>query len=100
MPSFGLEVPHQIGREGAIERLSAFLEKVRKRYGSQVSNLEESWENNCLTFSFRTYGFDIKGTVEIAEDTVRLSGELPFAAMMFRGRIEQTIREELERVLA
>jgi hypothetical protein len=36
-------------------------------------------------------------TVEPNE--VKINGALPFAAMMFKGKIEQSVREELEKAL-
>ena len=99
MPSIKMDVPHQLGQEEASNRLKGLLEKVRDRYGNQVSNLNESWDNNTLTFSFKTYGFDINGNVAVESDKVELEGGLPFAAVAFKGKIEQTIREELEKVL-
>jgi hypothetical protein len=100
MPAFSTQVEHQLGREKATERLKGFLEKVRDRYQSQVSNLEGAWSDNVLTFAFTTYGFKIKGTLVADETTVALNGELPFAAIMFKGRIEQSIRDELAKALA
>ena len=95
MPGFSINVPHQLGQEKATERLKGFFSKVREKYQSQVSNLEETWDDNQLVFSFKTYGFAIKGTGTVLPETVVFSGELPFAAVAFKGKIEQSIREEL-----
>jgi hypothetical protein len=38
--------------------------------------------------------------VTVEPNEVKLHGVLPFAAMMFKGKIEQTVREELEKLLA
>ena len=100
MPGIGMEIAHQLGEDQAAERLKGFLERVRQSYESQVSNLSESWDGNILSFAFTTYGFNIKGTVAVTPETVQFNGELPFAAMMFKGKIEQSIRNELEKVLA
>ena len=100
MPGFKTEVPHQLDRETATERLKTFLEKVRQQYQGQVSNLQESWNEDTLTFAFSTYGFKISGTLTVAAGAVLLGGRLPLAAMMFKGKIEQTIRDELAKVLA
>ena len=100
MPKFSTETPHALGLPEATERLKGLLEKIRQRYQDQVSDMEESWQDDKLTFSFKTYGFKIQGILTVLADSVKLDGELPFAAMMFKGKIEQSIHGELEKVLA
>jgi Putative polyhydroxyalkanoic acid system protein (PHA_gran_rgn) len=65
-----------------------------------MSNLEEQWDGNRLEYAFSTFGFNIKGDLNVEPGEVRVNGSLPFAAMMFKGKIEQSVREELEKVLA
>jgi hypothetical protein len=99
MPSLKISVPHNLGQEEATMRLKGFLTKVRERYQNQVSDLEETWTDNRLDFAFKTYGFHIKGRIVVEPAEVQFEGQLPFAAMMFKGKIEQTLRDEITRVL-
>jgi hypothetical protein len=99
MPSFSTEVPHGLGQEETTFRLKTFLERVRERYKDQVSNLKGEWINNQLAFSFTTYGFAIQGTLLVESDLVKLNGSLPLAAAVFRGKIEESIRSEIEKVV-
>jgi hypothetical protein len=100
MPGFGSEVGHQLGQEAAIERLKTFLDRVRELYKDQVSKLDGDWDANVLKFSLTTYGFTIDGVLTVEENLVTLSGNLPFAAIAFRGKIESSITAELEKALA
>lgn len=100
MPRFSIEVPHQLGQEEAVSRVQGLLQRVKEKYQSQVSDLEESWLDNILNFKFKTYGFKIGGKLAAEPNTVKIDGDLPIAAMMFKGRIEQTIRDELAKRLA
>jgi hypothetical protein len=100
MPSLSLTVPHGLGQAEALTRLQGFLEKLKQRHQDKVSNLEEQWQDNRLDYSFSTYGFNIKGDLTVEPDKVQVNGALPFAAMMFKGKIEQTIRDELTRLLS
>jgi hypothetical protein len=100
MPKFSVDVPHQLGQEEAKSRVQGLLQRVKDKYQSQVSDLEESWTDNVLTFEFKTYGFKIGGKLTAVADSVKIDGDLPIAAMMFKGRIEQTIRDELVKRLA
>ncbi len=100
MPSLSITTPHALGAEEATARLKRFFEKLKARHQDKVSNLEEQWHDNRLEYSFSTYGFSIKGDMTVEPGEVKVSGALPFAAMMFKGKIEQAVREELEKVLA
>ena len=100
MPSFKSEVEHQLGQEEATKRLKKLLDQVRQQYGQFVTELQGDWADNVLTFSLKTYGFKINGILTVEDEIARLSGNLPFAALAFRGKIEQSIMGELRRELA
>jgi hypothetical protein len=100
MPSLSIKVPHSLSAEEATSRLKSFFEKLKERHADKMSNLEESWEGNRLAYAFSTFGFNIKGDMNVEPNEVAVNGTLPFAAMMFKGKIEQSVREELEKVLA
>ena len=99
MPSINISVPHELGQETALERIQGVADQVREKYKGQVKNMEESWEGNQLTFSFRTFGVNIKGVLDVLESEVKLNSDLPFAAMMFKGKIEESVREEFSKLL-
>ena len=75
-------------------------EVVKEHYKDKVTDLEESWQGNQLKYSFATFGFKISGDLAVEPSEVRLNASLPFAAMMFKGKIESEIREQLERIVA
>ncbi len=100
MPSFNTEVEHQLGQQEATVRLKKLLDQVREQYRDFVTEVEGDWNNNVLTFSLKTYGFKIDGTLTVEDQLARLHGNLPFAALAFRGKIEQSISGELRRELS
>lgn len=100
MPGFRTEVPHPLSKDEATEKLKAFLDKVRERYKDQVSAIDGSWADNILNFSLTTFGFTIKGVLTVDDKQAVLEGDLPFAALAFKGKIEQGIKSELEKALA
>jgi hypothetical protein len=100
MPTFRTEVAHQLGTAAATDRLKQFIAKVQEQYKDLVTDLHGSWTDNALTFAFKAYGFKINGTLTISETAARLAGNMPFAAVPFRGKIEQAIASELRRELA
>lgn len=100
MPSLTINTPHSLGAEEAKSRLQKLFGKLKEQYQSQISNLEEKWDDNRLEYSFSTNGFNIKGDMTVEPNEVKVNGSLPFAAMMFKGQIEQTVKSELEKLLA
>jgi len=100
MPSLTISVPHTLTAEEATARLKSLFEKLKERHADKMSNLEESWDGNQLAYAFSTFGFNVSGNMNVEPNEVKVSGSLPFAAMMFKGKIEQSVREELEKVLA
>jgi len=99
MPGFGVKVPHPLGKDVAIERLRNFAEDIHQRHPDRVQNVRQSWEENHLIFSFATSGMSISGRVVVEDRLALVEGQLPFAALIFRGRIEQEIRSQLKELL-
>lgn len=100
MPGFQVEVPHALGKQQAIDRLQPFVSQLVEKFKEQVSKSEGSWLDNVLTFALTTYGFTITGELKVEDDAVQLQGQLPFAALPFKGKIEQSIARELQKELA
>jgi putative polyhydroxyalkanoate system protein len=100
MPKFGVRVPHELSQQEARSRLERFAERLKEKAEGQVSDLQQSWEGDTLHFQFKTYGIQLKGSIAATDKDLNLDGELPFSAMMFRGKIESGIREQLERLVA
>ena len=99
MPKFNFEIPHQLSAADAKDRLERFIEGLEAKLGDSVKNLEQSWNGDTLSFGFRTFGINITGNLGVEEDRVTVEGDLPFSAMMFKGKIESEIRKQLERLL-
>ena len=100
MPKFNTAVPNPLGKDNARSAVEGLLSRVTEKYGDQVSALDQSWEGDTLNFSMTTYGFKITGNLVVEEEQVKIDGDLPFAAAMFKGKIEGSIRNELEKCLA
>jgi putative polyhydroxyalkanoate system protein len=98
MPKFGLTVPHQLTKDEARSRLERLIEAIENKF--KVSDLEKSWDGDTLNFSAKTFGIQLKGGIAVTENELKLDGELPFAAMMFKGKIESDFKEQLERIVA
>lgn len=100
MPKLSFSVPHSLEKSEARSRLEAFAERVREKYQGQVKDVKEWWEGDNLCFGFRTMGVNIDGQLAVEDDHLDVNGNLPFSAMMFKGRIESSLKEELEKLMA
>src|SRR5262245_9177124 len=99
MPSFRVSVPHQLGQAAARARVEGFLDNVRRDLPARVSDVAGEWNDNRLEFRLVASGLSISGTLQVEESLAEVAGALPLAAVLFRGQIERTIREELSRLL-
>ena len=100
MPKFNLDVPHELSADEAKSRLERFIEMLKSQHGDKVSDLEQSWADNTLSFAFKTFGFKVAGAIESLDNHLAVTGDIPFAAMMFKGKIESEIREQLGRLMS
>jgi hypothetical protein len=99
MPKITVTVPHQLGQQDAAARLQSFVARLKEKHQDQVSNLQEEWTDNALKFGFKTFGFQFQGTGNVSDTDAKLDVDIPFAAMMFKGKIETEMRDTLTRVL-
>ena len=100
MPSFHVSVPHVLGQAAARQRVEGFLDRMRRDLPGQVSDVTGEWQDERLEFALKASGLSIRGTLVVEETAADVSGNLPLAAVLFRGQIERTIRDELARLLS
>jgi len=100
MPKLFITVPHSLGQDDATERLREQFISAKDAYGEHVSNLKAQWDANVLNFRFTTFGATVKGSVTAEPSEVKVHANLPLMAAMFKGTIEQQIRDRLTKLLA
>jgi hypothetical protein len=100
MASYSVSVPHDLGISVARARVEQFLDDVRRDYAAHISDIGGAWTEDRLDFRFHTSGMPISGALVVKDAQVDVSGPLPLMASLFRGRIEQTIRDELRKLLS
>jgi hypothetical protein len=99
MPKTTVTVDHSLGKDEALQRLHGMLAQVKQNYGNQISDMDESWNDNGGSISFNAMGFKIVADILVTDNQAAFDVELPWAAKMFQGTIETTIRERAERLL-
>jgi hypothetical protein len=92
-------MPHPLSAEDAKTKLQRFIESLQSKFQDNVSELEQTWNGDSLGFGFKTFGIKIAGKIDVAENHITVDGDLPLTAMMFKGKIESEMRQQLERLL-
>lgn len=101
MAKFNVVVIHEIHRELAVTRLRNFSDRIREDSPVEVSDVEEDWDDQGnLKFSFKALGFRVSGSMVTCENKVTVIGSLPFAALPFRGAIENQIADKVREAIA
>ncbi len=100
MPKFNFEIPHTLSADDAKAKVQKFAEALQSKLKDQVSDLHQTWEDQDLVFGFKTFGIKIDGKISVLDDKLAIEGDLPFAAMMFKGKIESEMRGQLEKLMA
>jgi hypothetical protein len=100
MARVAVAATHRLGRDEARRRLRDRLGAVCDSYGSEVTELHEEWSQDTLAFVFKAIGMRVIGTIAVGDGDVRISVDLPFAAVLFKSRIEERIRSELRDTLS
>lgn len=101
MASFNVVVAHDSERDVVVSRLQDFSQRLRDDMPLQVSEVQESWdEEGNLVFAFEALGFSVSGTMMTCDVQVKVSGQLPFAALPFRGAIESQVAEKIREAIS
>lgn len=95
-----MAVPHHLPQDEALRRIQGLLQNVRTQFADKISDLHEEWSENVGRFSFSAMGMPVSGTLIVTSSEVELSGDLPFLAALYKSKIESTIREQTETLLA
>ena len=100
MAKLNMVVSHRLTQDEAVKRIKTLLGEVKNQFTDKISDLREEWNGNRGNFSFSVMGFSVAGILIVKPSEVELSGNLPLAASFFKGKIESTIRERAETLLA
>ena len=75
---FIVSIPHKLGKDEAIRRIKAGLGSVKTQYAQLLQVNEEIWSGDRLAFSITALKQNASGTIDVAEDHVRLEVTLPW----------------------
>src|SRR5262245_33434556 len=87
-------IPHRLGKDVALARLQSGFHHARTKFTHLLTVQEETWSGDHLQFRVSALGQVAAGTIDVAEDHVRLEVMLPWLLAAFAERITPAIRKE------
>jgi hypothetical protein len=89
-----VSIPHRLGQAEATRRIKSGLSVARSDYSALLTIHEETWTDNRVRFNMSTLGQTAAGTIDVAEDHVRVEVTLPWLLAKFAEQIVPLIRKE------
>ena len=100
-PALIVLIPHNLGRAEAGRRLRSGIGRLQESFAGKLSVIDEAWTADHLDFRVAVLGQAASGTIDVAEDNVRLAVQLPrflmFLAAKARALVERQGRLMLDK---
>jgi putative polyhydroxyalkanoic acid system protein len=87
-------IPHRLGKDEAVRRLKAGLARAGQSFGGVFTLTDERWTGGRLEFAARALGQTAAGTIDVADDHVRMELELPWLLARLAGKAKGMIRKQ------
>jgi hypothetical protein len=91
-----VRIPHNLGVDGACEKIDTAITRARAQYEPQVGPIHATWDQeNQLSVQFSAMGMPFKSQVEVLPEELVIQIELPAMASMFAGKIREGIEQQV-----
>lgn len=87
-------IPHSLGKAEASRRLKTGLASIRTAFAGKLSVVEEVWKEDHLEFRIGVFGQAAAGTIDVADEHVRLAVELPWVLALLAGKAKALIQKQ------
>jgi Putative polyhydroxyalkanoic acid system protein (PHA_gran_rgn) len=94
-----VSIPHKLGKDEALRRIKGGLSGLAARYAQIFRIEEEIWSGDRLSFRLVALRQTVSGTLDVAEDHVRLEVTLPWLLARLAGGIQTAIRDRGKNLL-
>lgn len=89
-----VSIPHSLGRDEAVRRFKSGLERARTTFAAQFAVLDETWSGEHLDLRLAVFGHATNGTIDVADDHVRIEIELPWLLGMIADKVRPLIQKQ------
>jgi Putative polyhydroxyalkanoic acid system protein (PHA_gran_rgn) len=87
-------IPHRLGKQEAVRRIKAGFGNARSSFGQGFVALKDEWAGDHLDFSASLLGQTTTGTVDVAEDHVRLEVQLPWMLSLLANKAKALVQRQ------
>ena len=87
-------IPHKLGKQEAVRRLQAGFSNVRSTFGESFVVVKDEWAGDHLDFDATVLGQTTTGTVNVADDHVRLEVQLPWVLSLLADKAKALVRKQ------
>jgi hypothetical protein len=89
-----LSISHSLGKAEAVRRLKSGLGSVPATFHHVLTVQEEVWTGDHLQFRVSALGQVASGTIDVADDHVRLTVALPWLLAQLAEKMQPLIRSQ------
>ena len=89
-----VSIPHRLGRDEALRRLKSGLGSASANFGHVFKVEEQNWAGPHLQYRISALGQVASGSIDVADDYVRLEVFLPWLLAKLAERLQPLIRKE------
>ncbi len=94
-----VSIPHQLGVAGARQRLESGFAELTSKLPGGAAKIDQRWEGDRLVFSALVGGQDIRGTLDVLAEAVRIEILLPGLLGMLASKIGGRLKDEGQKLL-
>ena len=87
-------IPHRLGKQEAVRRLKAGFSKVHSSFGESFVVVKDEWAGDHLDFRASLLGQTTTGTVDVADDHVRLEVQLPWILSLLANKAKALVQRQ------
>ncbi|HEX2653334.1 MAG TPA: polyhydroxyalkanoic acid system family protein [Xanthobacteraceae bacterium] len=89
-----ISIPHRLSKGEAVRQLQSGLAGIGSSFGNIISITQQTWAGDHLDFSVAVLGQTATGTIDVADDHVRLEVMLPWLIAQIASRFQPMIERQ------
>ena len=94
-----VSIPHRLTRDEARSRLRNGVARYRSDKNAQLASIEENWNDYRMDFKVTALSQSITGRLDVEEEAIKLSVDLPWIFAALAGKIKAQIEQQGRRLL-